>query len=879
MGQTSNPNCSVEQLRCEYLAEPLGLDVPHPQLLWKVKVDGRGESQTAFEVLVASSLEKLAKGEGDLWHSGKVAGESFETPYQGAELKSSQQAFWKVRVWNRKDQPSSWSQPAAWSMGLLQASDWKGKWLGSTTGALFEPAPFFRKTFPVDKPIKRATATICGLGYYELHLNGAKVGDHVLDPAYTRYDLRCLYVTYDVTRQLAQGSNAVGVVLGNGWYNYQATNAWAFEKAPWRHQPEVLAQILVEFADGSTQVIATDDTWKYSNGPIQYDGFLNGEIYDARLEKTGWDTANFDDAQWENAKVVPAPKGKLTPQVAPPIRITGTIKPVKITQPKPGVYVVDLGQNIAGAAQLKVSGPAGTKVKLQYAELLHPDGTINNANIAEHCRFGEFQTDYYILKGQGTEVWQPRFMYYGYQYIQVTGFPGEPTLDNFLGLVMHTDLESVGSFECSNEVLTKIQECTRWSYLNNFHGHPTDCPNRERNGWTGDAHLAIETGLYNFNGIAAYAKWMRDFQDEQRATGELPGIVPTGGWGYAWGNGPAWDSAYILIPWAMYQFRNDDRILADHYENLKRYVDYLTTRAENGIVGIGLGDWCPAKTTTPEKVTSTGYYYKDAQTVAKIASRLGRKEDAKKYGDLAATIKAAFNREFFDAKTGQIANGSQTALSCALYQGLVDGTNRAVVLSNLVANVEARQGHLDCGILGAKYLLHALTDNGRADLAYTVASQTTFPSWGNWVKQGATTLWEGWDGSGTHNHIMFGDISAWFYSTLGGINPRSEMADGFKHIDINPQFLGDLTWVKSSYETIRGSVVSNWKRNGNKIRMEITVPPNSEARVFIPTRNVDGITESGKTIKDAGLEVLSAVSQGRVCVRVTSGSYVFESEM
>jgi alpha-L-rhamnosidase len=340
--------------------------------------------------------------------------------------------------------------------------------------------------------------------------------------------------------------------------------------------------------------------------------------------------------------------------------------------------------------------------------------------------------------------------------VQVTGFPGEPTLENLEALVMHTDVDSVGAFESSNELLNKIQQATRWSYVNNLHGHPTDCPHREKNGWTGDAHLAAEAGLYNFDAAAMYAQWMLDFQDEQKPTGELPGIVPTGGWGYAWGNGPAWDSAYILIPWYLYQYHGDLRILARHYEHMKRYVDYLATKAKDGIVSIGLGDWCPAGTTTPASVTSTAYYYVDAQIVARCAERLGKTDDAAKYTRLADTIRSAFNRAFLNPQTKQYANGSQTALSCALYQGLVNPADREAVVAHLVAEIERRNNHLDCGILGTKYLIHALSDHGRADLAYRVVTQTTFPSWGHWIQQGATTLWENWNGEGTHNHVMFG---------------------------------------------------------------------------------------------------------------------------
>jgi alpha-L-rhamnosidase len=871
-------HCQPVRLQCENLNNPLGIDVAAPRLEWRLESKVRGDKQTACQIMAATTREALAADKPDLWDSSKLVTPDNRAVYAGAPLASQENVFWKVRVWDREDRPSAWSAPAQFSIGLLTPGDWTGKWIGTGTGKQAEPAPYFRKTFTIEKPVSRATVSICGLGYHELRLNGAKVGDHVLDPAFTRFDRRALYVTHDVTSQITRGANAIGIVLGNGWLNYQAANAWNFDKAPWRQQPRVLAQLRLEFKDGTTQTLATDDTWKYSTGPIVFDSFMNGETYDARLEIPGWDTAKFNDSSWTPARVVEAPKGRVTPQMAPPIRITETLKPAKITQPKPGVYVVDLGQNIAGGLRLTVKGPAGAEIKMVCAELLNPDGTINNNNIKEHTHSGEFQTFRYILKGNGTETWEPIFMYGGYQYIEITGFPGEPKADNILGLVMHTDLESIGSFECSNELLNKIQHATRWSYLNNFIGYPTDCPNRERNGWTGDAQLAAETGLYNFDATAAYAKWMRDFRDEQRPSGELPGIIPTGGWGYAWGNGPAWDAATIVIPWDIYQFRKETNILAEHYESMKRYVDYLTTRSKEGIVTIGLGDWCPVKTTTPAELTSTAYYYKDAQILSQIATILGKDTDAAQYRKLAGEIRTAFNAHFFDPKTRQYGGGTQTALSCALYQGLVDETNQAAVVSNLVANVKAHDNHLDCGILGTKYLLHALTDNGQAELAYKIATQETFPSWGHWIKQGATTLWEGWDGSGTHNHIMFGDISAWLYTTLGGINHCCcSQGVGFSRIFIEPQILGGLTWVKARYDSIRGPIVSEWKRDGSTFRIKVTIPPGATGSIAFPATGKDSVTEGGKSLAKAVGVKPGNLSDGKLRVTVESGTYDFES--
>ena len=938
---------TVDNLRCEYLKDPLGIDVAKPRLSWQLS----SGKQSAYQIVADNG-----------WDTGKVdSDQSIQVEYNGPALQPDQRVTWKVRVWDNEGKPSDWCKPAVWSMGPSEwAAQWigapvadlqpvhpsiaSGKWIAGRTfrrklvlpsgrsvsaaqfrlaadspfellvngkeagrsdklqtfdiAALLQPgdnaieinltngkacagqlvvklddgsivlvptesdwktgdkdqpakvlgrpsalalgfagekpepvnpAPMLRKTFSLDKPVKRASASICGLGYYELSLNGKKVGDHILDPAFTRYDRRALYVTYDVTDRLVSGTNALGIVLGNGWYNDHIQNAWDFDNAPWRGLPKALLQLTVEYTDGTKATIVTDSSWKYSTGPILADGLLSGEIYDARLEQPGWDTARFDDSAWVAAKLVPPPGGKLSAQMEPPIRVTDEFKPVKITEPKPGVFVFHFPQNIAGIPQLTVSGPAGTEVKLQYGEMLNADGTLDQKNISPYTFNVDFQTDRYTLNGHGTEVWRPRFQYHGFQYVQVTGFPGKPTEDSLKALAAHTDLESAGSFECSNDLLNKIQSATRWSYLNNFYGHPTDCPQREKNGWTGDGHLAAEAGLYNFNSAAAYTNWMQDFRDEQRASGELPGIIPTGGWGYAWGNGPSWDSAGLLIPSYLWLYCGDTRILAEQYELMKRYVDYLTTRAKNGIVTIGLGDWCPAKTKTPAALTSTAYYFVDAGIVASVAKRLGKLDDAAKYEALAAEIKRAFNREFSDLNT-------QTAMSCALYQKLCEPEKIPAVVRDLASAVAAADNHLDCGILGTKYLLHALTDNGHAELAYKVATQSTPPSWGAWIKDGATTLresWANWAGGDSYNHVMFGDISAWMFSALAGIRP-DPAAPGFKHIVIKPEIVGDLTWVKAHHDTPYGRVTSSWHRDGKNLTLDVIIPPNTTSTIFLP---------------------------------------------
>ncbi len=884
-GEADRAPVTVDGLECEYRVNPLGLDAAQPRLRWVLQSRERAQRQTAYQVLVAASESVLKRDRGDLWDSGKVASDqSVQVPYAGQKLASRQRCWWKVRVWDRDGRPSAWSRPAVWEMGVLSPADWRGKWIGRTEETAQRPAPLLRKEFTVRGRVKRARAYICGLGYHELRLNGAKVGNHELDPGYTRFDRRALYVTHDVTDQLRPGRNALGVMLGTGWYNVHTVAVWYFDKAPWRAAPKVLLDLQIEYADGRTETVSTDETWKTADGPVVFDSIYAGESYDARRERPGWDRAGFDDSRWDAARAVKAPGGAVSAQAKEPIRVTKTLTPVKVAEPKPGVYVFDMGQNLSGRALLTVSGPAGRQVTLRYGERLAKDGTLDQSAIAMHIRpFGapergpnepqpRFQTDQYTLKGDGTETWSPRFTYHGFQYVEVTGFPGKPGPESVKAQVTHTDVRDAGEFTCSNPLLNRIQQATRWAYVSNLASIPTDCPHREKNGWTGDAHLAAEQALYNFHPAAVYTKWIQDLADEMRPTGELPGIVPTSGWGYDWGNGPAWDSAYLLIPWYLYEYCGDTRILERHYDPMRRYVDYLTTRAQDGIVNIGLGDWVPPGETAPVEVTSTGYYYADARIVAQAAAVLGKTDDARKYAALAESIREAFNRRFFNPETGVYSNGTQTALATPLNWGMVPDAHRERVVRNLVAEVEKKNGHLDTGILGTKYLLNVLLDHGRPDVAYRVATRTTYPSWGHWMEQGATTLWEAWNGTDSRNHIMFGDISAWFYRALAGIRPD---APGFKRIRIQPRVVGDLTWARATYDSVHGRIGSDWKLADGRFELAVTVPVNTTATVYVPAPGESAVTESGGPASRAEGVRFLRMEGGAAVYEVGSGTYRF----
>ena len=882
----------VVGLLCGYRVDPVGLDEASPRLSWRVESAQRGQRQTAYQIRVASERSLLDKGQGDLWDSGTVnSAATLHIPYQGSPLVSYQVCWWSVRVWDKDGMASDWSVPARWTMGILSQEEWKGKWIGyaapystpeelTLRGTWRQEAisPILRKTFRVAKPVRSAFLYISGLGFHESYLNGAKVGDQVLSPAFTQYDRACLYVTHEVTDRLQQGDNALGVMLGNGWYNVFTHAAWDFYKAAWRDHPKAMVQLRIAYRDGTAELICSDPTWKVAAGPVVLDGIRQGETYDARRERPGWAKADYDDSGWAEPTVVSPPKGILRSEMMPPMKVVETLTPKAMTEPQPGVFVFDLGQNMAGWCRLTVAGPAGTAVKIRYGERVDGAGMLDVTKIKEHVRGEVFQTDTYILKGQGVETWEPRFTYHGFQYIEITGYPGRPSLDSIRGRVVHTAFEQSGQFSCSNDLLNKIQHCALWSYWSNYHGYPTDCPHREKNGWTGDAHLASEMAMYNIANGAGYTKWMMDFHDEQRDSGELPGIVPTGGWGYSWGNGPAWDSAYLIIPWEMYRYFGDTGILEVHYERFKRYVDYLTSRADGHIVSIGLGDWVPAKTETPVEVTSTAFYYRDASITAKTAQILGHDQDAAQYAALADRIKEAFQSRFYKGD-GIYANGSQTALSVAIYYGLVPESERPKVLAKLVENVRSQNDHIDTGILGAKAIFNVLSENGEHETAYRLATQTTPPSYGDWILRGATTLWEDWPGDNSKNHIMFGDISAWFYKNLAGINVDGDSPDsvGFGRFVIRPRPVGDLTEAKAVYQSVRGTIESQWAIREGHIELTVSVPANTTATVYVPTADAASVTESGVSVATAvGVSVVKEEG-GYAVFNVESGRYRFVS--
>ncbi|RYE18364.1 MAG: alpha-rhamnosidase, partial [Sphingobacteriales bacterium] len=692
-----------------------------------------------------------------------------------------------------------------------------------------------------------------------------------LDPMYTRFDRRTLYVTYDVTAQLQQGKNAIGVLLGNGWYNHQSSSIWNFDRAPWRGRPTFCLDLRVTYEDGSVETIVTDRSWSTAFSPVTFNSIYTAEHYDARLELPGWNTVNFDDTKWDKAAIRSAPSAHIVAQNLQPIRNVEEIPAVSFKKFNDTSYQYNLGRNIAGVSQIKVKGEAGTVLRIKHGERLYPNGRIDQSNIDHHYHpivtDDPFQIDIITLSG-GEDTFMPHFNYKGFQYVEVTASkPVTLTRQSLKGYFMHSDVAPVGTIKTSNPTVNKIWSATNNSYLSNLFGYPTDCPQREKNGWTGDAHIASETGLYNFDGITVYEKWLADHRDEQQPNGVLPSIIPTSGWGYEWGNGPDWTSTIAIIPWNIYLFYGDTKPLADNYDNIKRYVDHIDELYPTGLTIWGLGDWVPVKSKSPVEYTSSAYYFADVTILAKAAGLLGKQDEVIKYKALAQKIKDAINAKYFNATTNTYGAGTQTEMSVALYWGLVPDGLKPNVAANLAKRVEVDNFHLDVGLLGTKSILNALSENGYADIAYRIASQEDFPSWGWWIKNGATTLYENWNIQSKYdislNHIMFGEVGAWLYKGIGGIFP-DENCPGFSHVLLRPNFVKGLQQYASSHDGPHGRVSASWVRKGNGIVYTAVVPANSTAAIYLKPGSGQNIYLKNKKLNPTGP------------IEVAAGTYEFE---
>jgi alpha-L-rhamnosidase len=1054
-------------LRTEYRVNPQGVDTTEPRLSWVLAPGNakvRGLKQSAYRILVATRDEVLRANRGDLWDSGKVdSDQSNQVVYRGKALTSGMPVYWKVQTWDQAGTESAWSAPAQWSMGLLDASDWQGKWIGrdekgvvkdpgspftsletarwiwdtehaqsgapagarffrakftipegrkvtrmlamigadssadvflngeniasgsdaalpevkdvtllakegenliavrashsredrpagligavrvefasgepflfvssnlwlatakaeadwekpgyldstwqaakdlgaygmapwGATGFAAEhrlPARMLRKEFGVEKPLKRAMVYYSGLGTSELYLNGTKVGDHVLSPGLTDYDKHVIYETFDVTKQVAAGKNAIGLMLGNGRYyaprDDRRTRNFGFPKA--------IVQLNLEFEDGSRQSVVSDESWKLTtDGPIRANNEYDGEEYDARKEIPGWRRPGFDDAKWEAAEAVKAPTGVLVSQMAEPLRVTETLNPASVKQLRPGVYIFDMGQNMVGWCRLHVTGPKGTTVTLRHAETLNPDGSLYVANLRSARA-----TDSYTLKGDGDEVWEPRFTYHGFRFVEVTGYPGEPTGEALEGRVVHDDMTREGDFVSSNDLLNKIHHNMFWGIRGNYRSIPTDCPQRdERQGWLGDRSQVSRSESYMFDIAAFYTKWTRDLADSQRPSGAIPDVSPNY-WPF-YNDDLTWPSTFLFVPGMLYDQYGDRRALEQAYPQMKKWMAYARSFARDNLISKdAYADWCvppedpklihsqdPARV-TDKSLIATSYYYELLRLLARYARILDKPTEAADFESSAEQVKDAFQKRFYKPFSGMYDNGTQTSSILPLYFGIVPPENRDSVMATLVQNIEkVSRGHVGTGLVGAQWLMRTLSDNGRADIAYEIATQSTYPGWGYMVEKGATTIWELWNGDtadpamNSGNHVMqIGDLAVWMYEYLAGI--RSDPAKpGFAHTIIKPYPAGDLTYVKASHKTMYGTVKSSWKRDGGTFVLDVTIPANTTATVWVPAKDAAGVMESGKPAAAAKGVKFVREEGDRAVFDVASGTYSFRGAL
>ncbi len=1060
---------NVDRLRCEYQNDPQGIDVTRPRFNWIVLSDERGQKQSAYQLLVASTPETLAKDQGDLWDSGKVvSGQTIHVEYAGKPLTSRMQCFWKVRAWDKNGQPSAWSKPALWTMGLLKKEDWgDAKWIAfhdpaapapvlphngyhsqiaasadtakwvavdlgrectidavqlhparpfdfaDTPGFLFpvrfkietankadfsdakvvvdrtaadvpnpkteapvfrfepvaaryvrltatrlarreannfgvalaemqvlskdqnialnaavtaldsiesdawkmtkltdgrllsekgadpaseKPAAMVRKEFDARGQIKRAVVSVTGLGLYELRINGQRVGDHQLAPEWTRYSRRIQYQTYDVTELIRAGKNALAAQMGGGWWT-----------GPLMCQPPkpralfcLLLRLDLQLADGSTQTIVTDPTWQATaDGPIRRSGIYFGETYDATREMPGWDKPGFAAAGWKPVQVLPYPdeaeKAALVAQPNEPIRVLKELRPVKMTEPKPGVYIFDMGQNMVGWCRLKADAPAGAKITVRYAEMLNDDGTIYTANLR-----GAAQVNEYIWRG-GPASLEPHFTYHGFRFVEVTGLPTRPTEDAVLGRVFHSASPDAGQFACSNELVNKIMHCVEWVERANLMSAPTDCPQRtEREGWMGDIQAFAQTSIFTLDMAAFFTKWVPDIRESQADDGRYPDVAPhVADPNQGFSGVPAWGDAGTIVPWRMYQNYADTRLLAEHLESAKRWVDFIHRNNPNLLWqknrGNDYNDWLNGDTlvlqnyprgisAVPNEVFATEFFAHSTEIVAHMARVLGRQEDAAKYGKLFDDIKAAFNKAYV-AADGRIRGDTQAGYALALHFNLLPDSLRPKAAEYMVEGIKKYKDHPSTGIQSTHRMMLELTRNGRHDEAYRLINLRTVPSWGYMVEMGATTIWERWDGyvrgrgfqdpgMNSFNHWAFGAVGEWVWRELAGINPDDQQP-GFQHVILRPRPCGDLAWVRSRYDSIRGPIVSDWKKADGLFQLHVEIPANTTAAVYVPAKDAAQVTESGKPIAESLGVKLLGMENGSAVFQIESGRYDF----
>ncbi len=878
-GNRHNPGAvTVTALQCDNAVDPIGIDARTPQFSWQIKSTERNVQQVAYQVLVADAPEKLEKGEGNIWNSGKVLSvQSAGVLYRGVALESRKKYYWKVLLWDKQGASAITSATAHFEMGLLHQSDWSGDWVGFPSGWIGK-VHYFRRVFSFQKEVARARAYVAGIGYNELEINGRKVGKNVLDPATSDFSKTIYYTTYDI-KEFLNKENVMVIAVAPGWYG----------------MPKLRMQMEFYFTDGTMEVINSTSIRNVTLGPVVSSGILDGEVYDARKERPEWrlpsDTIikGLPNEIWGVAPVVEPPGGRMAAQQLEPIRVVEEFSPISVKEVKPGVFVMDAGQNMAGWVALNVKGPRGTTITLRFAETLYSDGTVNQENLRTADA-----TDTYILKGEGEENWEPRFTYHGFRFMQIDGWPGKPTTNNFTVKKVRSDVEPAGKFNSSNDLINRINQMVQRTEAANLHSIPTDCPQRdERMGWLNDMTPRIEQALYNFNLHRLYAKYIQDICDTQNEKGEITDTAP-----YKVGGDPAdpVSVSFLLLAYKSYEYYGNTEIMRNHYKQMRAWVDYLTTRTKDGIVEYSYyGDWSPPaefgakghsygaiNATTPGELMSTGYLYYSAVVLADMAGLLGNVDDKQQYQQLAARTMKAFNDKFWDEEKGGYGTNNQSCNSFAIFLGAPDKKRLPRVVANLVRDVKERGYHLTTGNLCTKYLLEALTENGEVETAYKIATQTTYPSWGYMLANGATTLWERWENAtgssmNSHNHPMMGSVGSWLYKYVLGILPDISHP-GFEKFILKPYIINDLEFANGSYKSVKGEIRSAWKKAKGTVVYNVSIPANSVATVYIPTKDAKSITEGGRRVSQLK-DIKYLRTEGKWAVyEIGSGDYAFTSK-
>lgn len=891
-----NTNVTVTALKTEMLTNPEGIDQKEPRLYWQLKAGENNVYQQAYQVLVASDPSKLTEEEADLWNSGKVnSGENIHIQYAGKPLESNTKCYWKVRTWTNKG-ATEWSEPAYWSVGLLYQKDWWGRWIGFDRAFPWEEiatrptlgARYFRKEFEAKKEIQYATAYIIGLGLYELKINGKKIGDAVLAPTPTDYFQNVKYNAYDVTNLLkSNAQNAIGVTLGNGRYFTMRQDYKPYKIKNFGF-PKLLFHMEIQYTDGSREVVWSSDKWKgTADGPILNNNEYDGEYYDARKEFGEWTQVGFDDSKWLDAEYVQEPMGAYQAQMNPNMKVMQAVKPINITQLGADKYIMDMGQNMVGWVQMKVKGKAGQQVELRFAESLEENGELFVTNLRDAK-----VTDTYVLKGGEEEIWEPKFIYHGFRFVEIVGYPGEPTVDDFEGKMVYDDIRTVGSFESSNETLNQIYQNAWWGIAGNYKGMPVDCPQRnERQPWLGDRAVGSYGESFMFDNSRLYTKWLEDIRYSQKEDGSIPDVAPAY-WNY-YSDNMSWPGTFLLVADMIYKQTGDITVIEENYPAMKKWLTYMKDRYmtdEYIVTKDSYGDWCVPPPTIeagvgqnadvkrPSKLISTAFYFYFMNMMMEFAKLTDNEQDIASYQLLKENVKTAFNNTYYNEE-GYYRDNKMTDNILPLSLGLVPAENEEKVFANLVKIIEEQNnGHLSTGVIGTQRLMRTLTKFGRADLAYQIATNRTYPSWGYMLENGATTIWELWHGNvanpkmNSQNHVMLlGDLIVWYYESLAGIKAAEP---GFKTIEMKPEFIEGLDFVNASHESIQGLIKSHWTKTDEQLTWNITIPANTTALVYFPAKEKTDVTSP----QNEGFEFVKTEND-RVVYEVKSGEYAFEVSM